>query len=364
VSFCIAPFLKINHDLTGNYRPCDFHDEFEGEYKTPEECFRSPEMELMRLDMIHGLIRDECSNCHKLEDVGIKSRRQHFNEMYPDEILELKMNPRVRFPIKDLEMSFDNTCNFACVTCSPTYSSQWERELGIIEKTTCDLNPDLVKNLKHLTLLGGEPMLSKRAYTQEFFKTMHENFDFENALLVIYTNNSIQPKGHWYNLLKKVKNLIVFCSLDGVDEVGEYVRFGHNQEIFDYNYHIWKGFADTRIAFTTHIMNIFQVNKMLERYDEVDFQTLHSPKYLNPSILPAHIKDMILQHDDSDFIRNYLNSGDYDEDECKSYLCYVNYLRNRRGEPPEECLRVFEQLYTLFPTVETYDLQQYGSQDL
>ena len=35
-----------------------------------------------------------------------------------------------------------------------------------------------------------------------------KNFDFDNALLVIYTNNSVEPKGHWYNLLKKVKNVI------------------------------------------------------------------------------------------------------------------------------------------------------------
>ena len=355
--------MKINHDLTGNYRPCDFHDEFEGEYKTPEECFRSPEVELMRLDMIHGLVREECSNCHRLENVGIKSRRQHFNEMYPDEILELKMNPRVRFPIKDLEMSFDNTCNFACVTCSPTYSSQWEKQLVVIEKTTCDLDPKTVKNLKHLTLLGGEPMLSKRAYTQEFFKTMHENFDFDNALLVIYTNNSVEPKGHWYNLLKKVKNLIVFCSLDGVDEVGEFVRYGFNQEIFDRNLEAWRKFTEPRFSYVVHTMNIFNIEKTQQRYGDIDLQTLHSPKYLSPAILPDHIKDMILEHNSSDFVKNLLNSNDYDEEECKSFMCYVNFLK-RRGQPPDECLKVFEQLYKLYPTVETYDLQLYGTQDL
>ena len=54
MSFCIAPFVKINHDLTGTYRPCDVHSEYQGDYSSAEQAFYSDEVELTRIEMIHG----------------------------------------------------------------------------------------------------------------------------------------------------------------------------------------------------------------------------------------------------------------------------------------------------------------------
>ena len=363
--FCIAPFVKINHDLTGSYRPCDVHPEYQGKYKSAEEAFNSDEVELTRIDMIYDIHRPECSNCYKMEDVGISSRRQHLNNMYADEVNAIKNNSKIRFPIMDLEMSFDNICNFKCVTCSPTFSSQWEKELGPVEKSIQDLNADIVKHLKHLTLLGGEPFLNKRVYDNNFFKIMNENFNFKESLLVLYTNNSIELKEHWYHLLSKVEKLCIILSLDGINEVGEYVRYGMRQELFDKNLEIWKKFYDKpnvvisdyistgiNISYVVHNMNIFNIEKTQKKYDvPIILESIHNPRYLSPAILPDNIKSQIIKKNNNKFITNMVHSDTFNETECKKYINYVNYLRKTRGEPPEECLIVYEQLCKLYPTV-------------
>ena len=104
--FCIAPFVKVNHDLTGSYRPCDVHPEYEGSYSSAEEAFNSNEVELARMEMIYDDHRPDCTNCYKMEEAGINSRRQLLNIIYKDEVNQIKSNPKVRFPILDLEMSF------------------------------------------------------------------------------------------------------------------------------------------------------------------------------------------------------------------------------------------------------------------
>lgn len=365
MSFCIAPFVKINHDLTGTYRPCDVHSEYQGDYSSAEQAFYSDEVELTRIEMIHGKHRIECSHCYDMEKVGIVSRRQHLNSIYADEVNQIKKNSETRFPIMDLEMSFDNICNFKCVTCSPTFSSQWEKELGPVKKSIQNLDANTVKNLKHLTLLGGEPFLNKRVYDNDFFKIMNENYNFENSLLVLYTNNSIELKKHWYNLLIKVKKLCVMLSLDGIEEVGEYVRYGFNQKIFDKNLRIWKNFYNkpkieilkniytgVNISFLVHNMNILNIKKTQDKYDiPVILQSINSPRYLNPAILPDTIKEKIISINDDEFVVNLLNSDTYDEKECKNFIEYTTYLIKTRGKPPEECLFIYKLLCKLYPTV-------------
>lgn len=363
MSFCIAPFVKINHDLTGSYRPCDVHPEYQGNYSSAEEAFESDEVELTRIEMINKLNRIECSHCYDMENAGIVSRRQHLNNMYANEIDKIEKNSKTRFPIMDLEMSFDNVCNFKCVTCSPTFSSQWEKELGPVKKSTQDLSADIVKNLKHLTLLGGEPFLNKRVYDNNFFNIMNNNFDFDNSLLVLYTNNSIELKKHWYNLLSKVNKLCIMLSLDGIDEVGEYVRYGFSQYTFDKNLKKWKEFYDKpkieileniytgiNISFLVHNMNILNLKKTHDKYDiPIILQSVNSPRYLNPAILPDTIKEKIISINDDEFVVNLLNSDTYDEKECKNFIEYTNYLKRTRGEPPKDCLFIYEQLCKLYP---------------
>ena len=361
--FCIAPFVKVNHDLTGSYRPCDVHPEYEGRYSSAEEAFNSNEVELARMEMIYDDHRPDCINCYKMEEAGINSRRQLLNIIYKDEVNQIKSDPKVRFPILDLEMSFDNICNFKCITCSPTYSSQWEKELGPVNKSVQDLNSETVKNLKHLTLLGGEPFLNKRVYDNNFFEIMHKNFDFENALLVLYTNNSIELKEHWYNLLSKVKHLCVMLSLDGIDKVGEYVRYGLNQKTFDNNLKVWKKFwnkpnipifenvsTGINISYLVHNMNIFNIEKTQDKYDiPILLEAIHSPRYLSPAILPDDIKTQILKQNNSKFISNLLNSDSFDIKECDKFINHINYLTKTRGKPPEECLTIYKQLCKLYP---------------
>ncbi len=59
-----------------------------------------------------------------------------------------------------------------------------------LDKTMNSLTSEVIKNLEIIVLVGGEPMLNKK-YPFELF---YENFNFKNAIVVLYTNNSLSPK--------------------------------------------------------------------------------------------------------------------------------------------------------------------------
>ena len=381
-SYCIAPFIKINQEPGGRYRVCHWHkNNLEKEYDSIQDAFNGEEMESLRTKMLNNEYIEDCSKCYKTEELGILSHRKvltdiHFNR-------KLRFDKALTFgKIQNLEISFDNACNFKCVSCAPDASSAWEDEvkedweyLGdhykvfprkvTNEQVKNSLNEELISGLNYLNLLGGEPLFN-RNYDESFFDLLDSSYDFEHALFSMSTNNSITPKGRWYKFLQKANNLIINISIDGIDEVGEWVRYGFKQDRWDSNLEVWKKLVKNKpvkeitagfktgimLYFIHHTLNMFNLKKVLEKYDvQTLYEPLHGPEHLDPSYLPDSVKEDVyneIEYYDKyhrDFVYNSLNMNSYNEEHCNMFVKFVEYLIVKRDVyPPDECLTVYKKL--------------------
>ena len=276
-------------------------------------------------------------------------------------------NPKIR----ELEYSIDNLCNFKCVTCNSRFSSKWLKDdneliiLGIsrpISKAVkqnkarisyhekmkeCDLS-----ELQYLKLLCGEPFINEK-----YLELLH-SIDLSKLTIMITTNNSVFPK-KWIKTLLKCKKIRLMISIDGVDEVGEFVRYGMKQKIFTKNLRLWKNisndYSNLEISFNYvfNILNSYNLNKTLDYIKSenhegifiVDYLT--GPDYLNAQFLSDNIKKNIEIHiskyKKNHEIVSFLKNKNFSDKIMKDFLMYCNFLE-KRIQLPKECEDIYNEV--------------------
>jgi hypothetical protein len=153
-------------------------------------------------------------------------------------------NPKLEF----LEMAFGNYCNLACRTCGSNLSHSWiedEKELtrlnivpeslGNMERVNVEREwqDDDLKDLRHLKITGGEPMLHP-----DFYKFL-QKLNPSEIFLEIYTNASWVPKKKLLNMLSKFKFCAIYLSVDGTGTVQEYMRHNAKWNITEDSTRTW-----------------------------------------------------------------------------------------------------------------------------
>ena len=169
-----------------------------------------------RREMLDGIRHQECSACWQLEDKGITSFRnqskkfsdyidaggQDAGESEADHLSRLRNQKDLTSSVAPytLEIVLDNTCNMKCIYCSEQFSSLWEQEnirfgLGKKRTTTAEnskqihelkdsfwnwLEQGAIHEIDTLSLIGGEPFLSK-----DFYPLIHR-------LLVLVKNKKVK----------------------------------------------------------------------------------------------------------------------------------------------------------------------------
>jgi hypothetical protein len=221
-----------------------------------------------RKEMLEGKRPDECDYCWNVEDNSDRFSDRTFksaeNWSYPyyKEITELGW--REDYNPKYVEVSFSNACNFKCSYCGPAFSSRWMEE---IEKhgaypTTDKFNdlqylveenkkpykqsehnpyveafwkwwPDLYKDLHTFRITGGEPLMSKD--TWDVLDYIIDNPQPNRELNLAINSNLGVPDKLIDKFIEKisricdehrVKEFIVFTSVDTWGEQAEYTRSG------------------------------------------------------------------------------------------------------------------------------------------
>jgi organic radical activating enzyme len=303
--------------------------------------------------MLEGKRPAECQYCWNVEDLGGYKQGEFFSDRiskssqawarpHIDAIStqpwDKSVNPSY------VEVSFSNLCNFKCSYCSPVYSSKWTEE---IEKhgpynTSGQFNnlehprkikempihhreynpyveafwkwwPDLVKDLKVFRITGGEPLLSDDTYKVIDYLIDNPQPELEFS---VNTNGCIPDKlfNKFITGMKqlldegKIKNAIVFTSIDGWGEQAEYGRNG-------LNFNQWKlniirileelPSAVVSVMCTTNIFSITTLGELMEFiYDtkikyrsenrkvaiSIDTSILRFPTHQNISILTPDLK--------------------------------------------------------------------------
>jgi organic radical activating enzyme len=360
--FCLAKWTQVTiHLLNGTTHSC--HHPIP--HKIPlEEIKRNPTAlhntsfkKQKRKEMLEGGRPSECEYCWNVEDNSNSFSDRIFKSSEPWSIdqYEIIKNSdwREDYNPRYLEISFGNTCNLKCAYCSPPYSSKWVEEISKFGPYTENHNfnsldfvdnrvdtrykltdenpyteafwkwwPDLYKDLHTFRITGGEPLLMNDTfrvleYIQEHWQ---EN---PNLALAINTNLSV-PRNLIDKLIaickdltenNKVRELIIFTSVEAAGAQAEYIRFGLNYEQLWVNIHdILEQLPKVviNIMATFNALSVFSYNDLIERVFEykkkfhndirywegailLDTSYLRYPSFLSVNILEREHKELILE---------------------------------------------------------------------
>jgi hypothetical protein len=203
-----------------------------------------------------------CEYCKKIEEAGGHSDRHHNLDIRGLTPPELETDPTaIDVTPRIVEVFAENTCNFSCVYCGPTLSSQIEQEnikfgafdhkgvrIPVVQAQTTDdvyfekFNEWLENNVQHLVrlhLLGGETYLQHRLLDSVL--TILERRPNPKLQLNIFSNFNV-PDRLWTKYNSRVRDLVtagniqyfdLTASIDCWGTEAEYVRQGLDLDKFE-----------------------------------------------------------------------------------------------------------------------------------
>ena len=237
-NFCPAPWISIYVEPNGRVDNCCVGKNNLGNLSDAESAtdILLGDVNLgIQQAMLDNQTVDGCSWCHK----GTDHLQARFLRQFPD--TSDPIYQQGKFSMRYLDARWSNTCNLACVYCTPTFSSLWSSELGDrsikIEKenknTLLDYVLDNVENLEEIYLAGGEPTLMRE---NELLLTELSKRN-PNVKLLINTN-LLNNETKIYQQLLTFPNATWLVSFEDMNERYEYLRYPGN----------WKNFSTNLLA--------------------------------------------------------------------------------------------------------------------
>ena len=307
--------------------------------ETLEEAWNGEKMREVRRQVLSDERPAVCKPCFDLEDQGVQSLRQRHIannipesrvNLYPDALKSLTTDMTMPFELPTMEIKINNLCNLKCRMCNPLDSTQWKdwnsivehykkednylvkavEDLGLTKAPYVGLFDDkkewwdslrkLLPHFKRVEFAGGEPLMDPMHY--KILDLLSENG--KNIEIKYATNGTVLGiKGRWIkDYWPKFKSVAVNVSIDGIDEVYEYVRSnGKFQDVVD-NVRIMKNIPTvSRIvgAFTVQSNNIMQIDKVIDYFLnklEIVFYShrVQYPRALSAQVLPKELKDKVI----------------------------------------------------------------------
>lgn len=178
-------------------------------------------------------LKGEVGGCHKCYfDERYRDRetmRKHYNKLYKD-IVNESSSPDNFKQLKYIEIALDNICNLECRMCDSESSSRlWKRDklIGVTpsKKYETDISflSDLdLSQLDTVKILGGEPFMSPNL--EPVLDLLFKQVNPEKLTLEFATNGSIFPSQSLIKKFSKLKELILWVSVDATHKVNDYQR--------------------------------------------------------------------------------------------------------------------------------------------
>lgn len=297
-------------------------------------------------DLQNGVKNPACRVCWDAEDAGTTSWREIGNNEYT-------VNPNTIL----LELLLDNTCDSACVYCSPDSSSKWDQEYrsnnqkvilpwihnlhpfsGNTEKLESHIQQyvgkmslmaaESNKNFS-INLQGGEPLLSKfvrNGGISELVKLFYANNNTRKLSISIISNGNTPS-----TLLKKVQQELnelsltyahvkftIMLSMEAIGENAEYIRYGVSWNKFMINVNSWATMKNIRIVFLMTISPfsikdtaefIKQMHTICQSYSKIpkfSISKVYEPACMNIAILDNTFLHYLTEA--IDFLNEYSHS--------------------------------------------------------
>jgi len=245
-----------------------------------------------------------CNQCKSVEQIDpLFSNRAYQLELHQD----VNIDYAGKHSLTQLDLRWSNTCNYACVYCSPTLSSQWARELS--QQVNADREHFVklkeyafanLSNVKEVYLAGGEPLLIK-----ENLELLEELHQINPDCLVRITTNASNLTNKIYEQIKQFKNVKWEVSVEATGAQFEYIRYPGVWSEFERNLKQllteWDNVGITMNYFLLTADTIIEtglyINSLGVDLNKIAVHTVTGPKFLDA----RNIKDL-------DKITAYLNT--------------------------------------------------------
>jgi sulfatase maturation enzyme AslB (radical SAM superfamily) len=261
--------------------------------------------------------------------------RQRYNKTRTDKYLSrldnLSDDYSMPFEIPILESKLSNFCNLKCRMCHPLDSTSWSKDWSEIEHLMEEANSSTFKKVKEFNLTR-KPYISGWEKNENFWKEFKElapNFDriefaggeplidpihykilhiltpYADKIELKYSTNLTKlnyKKDNVMELWNNFKSVEVMISIDGVDEIYDYIRqLGSYKEVKE---NILKVVDHPKVkkiagACTFQIYNIFSMNEIFDKFTEDLNIDIHShrvnyPTFLDMRVIPMNLKNKLI----------------------------------------------------------------------
>jgi len=245
-----------------------------------------------------------CAQCERVEQLDpLFSNRTYQLKLHQD----VDINYAGSHSLTQLDLRWSNTCNYACVYCSPALSSQWASELGVKVNAgrdnfikLKDYTFDRLANIKEVYLAGGEPLLIKE--NLELLEKLHQ---VNPDCLIRITTNASTLKNKIYNKIQEFNNVKWEVSVEATGAQFEYIRYPGVWSEFEDNLKQlltdWDNVGITMNYFLLTADSIIETGLYLNSLG-IDLNRIAVHPITGPTFLDVrNIKDL-------DHVTNYLNT--------------------------------------------------------
>ena len=264
---------------------------------TLEQHWNSEHMKSVRRRMMAGETLPECEVCNdRLLNTSVY--RTYFDHLFghklPEILVQTLPDGHTTMAPVSWDYRFSNLCNFKCRTCGDMLSSAWETE----EKSHAMVDWSNSKNnwmvptvrsaisafqdsqieaefsaaveshrVEEIYWVGGEPLMYEQHW--RYMKRIVELGDGPKLYARYNTNLSrIQYRGVdlFGDILAHIRDWQICASLDGTNEIGEYIRTGLDYQQFCGNFERGLQYATNprqmRLDFTLTLPGMFETGAM------------------------------------------------------------------------------------------------------
>lgn len=341
-NFCMAPWVTSHSFPSGEVFPCctwnigNVDDVGDLKKNSLKEIWNDKPYRDLRVDMLNNIPNQGCNRCYVVDKVNGDSYRNKMNRDYHQHFKYVENTTpdghANDFNLHMWDFRISNICNFKCRSCSEGLSSSWHKDavaLGISHSETAYISTedhtDLIETLEphfeyveEIYFAGGEPLLMK-----EHYQILQKLIDIgKTDVLIRYSTNFSILKykdKHIFDYWKHFPNLELYISVDGIGEVGEYVRTGLKSQIFYNNVRnfLKSGLRYKQLQFvcTVGTLNLLHLTDMVTQFIEngmlnpnsssidqhLNFNPVQDPKEYCIAYLPIEIKQKF-QKQIKDFI--------------------------------------------------------------
>ena len=303
-NFCPMPWTGLMYNFDGDVKNCIRSSAAIGNISenSIEEILNGK----LNLDAQQNILANQpvqsCSPCRELE------KNKTGFDIISDRVFymrELKTVPMQTYQhgnhdLHTIDVRWSNLCNFACVYCTPSFSTKWQQELKVHIPVPAESQLEQfksyifsnVRQLKHVYLAGGEPLLMKQ--NLELLELLKK----ENPEVHIRINTNLSKVDtKIFEKICEFKNVHWTVSVETMQQEFEYVRFGGTWTDFLENLQIIRQ-LDHKISFNMlhFLLNYLSVFDCVDFLQGIGFHSnsfiigpLLQPEYLNIRHLPSSV---------------------------------------------------------------------------